>query len=198
MRGEILGLLSKTAADLLQLEKRTILHLLGIRSGYPCENTPEGHHVLRLRFIAVDVGHEALESADPARSVQIDPQLLPGFPADRLIRGFSGSHVAAHTRVPSAGKEILARGSLLQVHPAGLVEQVEVYHRLDQLGISVALAAGSRADRIPPAIDQLEKLLAHRIVVQLNTRNWWGRARTGLSPRTWRRSQKQEAGGPPR
>jgi hypothetical protein len=49
----------------------------------------------------------------------------------------------------------------LQIHPAGLVEQVEVYDRLDQLGISVAFAPMSRADRIPLMIDQLEKLLTH-------------------------------------
>ena len=48
-----------------------------------------------------------------------------------------------------------------KVQPTGRVEQVQVHHRLDQLRITVALAAGCRADRIAVAIDDLQELFAH-------------------------------------
>jgi hypothetical protein len=158
---KIFGSLAKAAANLFDLEEGAILHLFGIGPGGAGIHQPIRDHVLSFDIIAVEMGLKGFGTGTRVRTIHVDPQLLPGFATDRLLRAFSGSHVAAHAGVPSSGEAVFAGRPLLQVQPTGAVKEIQVYCRLDQLRISMANTSRGRTGGIAPSVDQLKKLILH-------------------------------------
>ena len=88
-----------------------------------------------------------------------DAQLLAHFAEECFLGCLAVVDVSAHGRVPLAGLYVLSLRPLLQVHVPLRVEDVQMYHGMQQVGAAVALAARSLSDYRSLLIDNGEQLL---------------------------------------